>query len=103
MEAKKRLTYDYDLMKQAAGLLDKLSVTGIQNFRILADVANILDSGELSEENEEMTIKHKKGTPSKMRKAGEKDGVESEEVCQDKLEKQAINGNSTGCNESKPD
>lgn len=60
---KKTLTYDYDTMVYAAGLLGSMQLTGIENFRKMSKVADILDSGELSEENEEMVIKRKHGTP----------------------------------------
>ena len=86
---KKRLTYDYDRMKKAASLMEGLSVTGINNFRILAEIANILDSGELSEENEDVLIKHKHGNESDFEKVkeGSKNGLQQKEVHQDQLEK----------------
>ena len=86
---KKTLTYDYDMMKRAAGLMEGLSVTGINNFRILAEIANILDSGELSEENEDMIIKHKHGSESDFEKVkeGSGNGLQQKEVHQDQLEK----------------
>lgn len=86
---KKRLTYDYDMMKKAASLMEGLSVTGINNFRILAEIANILDSGELSEENEDVLIKHKYGNESDFEKVkeGSKNGLQQKEVHSDKLEK----------------
>lgn len=42
---KKVLTYDYDKMKRAGILINSLSATGCQNFRVLAELADILDSG----------------------------------------------------------
>lgn len=86
---KKTLTYDYDMMKRAASLMEGLSVTGINNFRILAEIANILDSGELSEENEDVLIKHKYGNESDFEKVkeGSKNGLQQKEVHSDKLEK----------------
>lgn len=60
---RKTLTYDYDTMVHAADLFGGLQLTGVENFRKAARIADILDSGELSEENEEMVIKKKHGTP----------------------------------------
>lgn len=61
---KKTLEYDYELMKRAGALLNEITVKGVENIRILAEIANILDSGKFVEENDEMTIKHKKGGPN---------------------------------------
>lgn len=60
-----KLTYNYDSIDRISGLLNALSVSGISNFRILAEVVSLLESGEVTEETEEMTIKHKRGTPPK--------------------------------------
>lgn len=68
---KRTLTYDYDLMKRAGALMNTITVKGVENIRAMAEIANILDSGEFVEENEEMTIKHKKGNA--------KDGPEKKE------------------------
>lgn len=41
----KTLTYNYDSMIRAGQLLNSLVVSGSSNFRALAEIANILDSG----------------------------------------------------------
>lgn len=41
----KTLTYKYDQMLRAGQLLNSLVVSGTSNFRALAELANILDSG----------------------------------------------------------
>ena len=41
----KTLTYEYDKMVRAGQLLNSLVVSGSNNFRALAELANILDSG----------------------------------------------------------
>lgn len=41
----KTLTYKYDSMVRAGQLLNSLVVSGSSNFRALAEIANILDSG----------------------------------------------------------
>lgn len=48
-----KITYDYDTMKAAGQLLERLTVRGMDNIRILAEVGNILDSGTLEEKEEE--------------------------------------------------
>lgn len=45
----KTLTYDYGKMVTAGQLLNSLVVSGSSNFRALAEIANILDSGKLGE------------------------------------------------------
>lgn len=45
----KTLTYKYDQMLRAGQLLNSLVVSGSSNFRALAEIANILDSGTLGE------------------------------------------------------
>lgn len=45
----KTLTYNYDSMIRAGQLLNSLVVSGSSNFRALAEIANILDSGTLGE------------------------------------------------------
>ena len=61
---KKTLEYDYDLMRRAGALLNTITVQGVENIRAFAEIANILDSGSLVKENDEMTIKHKSGGPN---------------------------------------
>lgn len=62
----KTLTYDYDLMVKAGKLLNGLTFTGIQQARIVAELANILDSGKPGEIFE--------------RKDGNEDGIQHEEI-----------------------
>ena len=45
----KTITYEYEKMKRAGQLLNSLVVSGSSNFRALAELANILDSGTLGE------------------------------------------------------
>lgn len=70
---KKTLTYDYEMMVRAGQLLNSLTFTGIQQARVVSELANILDSGKSGEIFE--------------RKDDEKNGVHSKEVQSDKLEK----------------
>lgn len=51
----KTLTYDYDKMVMAGQLLNSLVVSGSSNFRALAEIANILDSGRPGEIMEKET------------------------------------------------
>lgn len=48
----KVVIYEYELMKKAGKLLNELTVSGTGNFRILAELANILDSGKTGEYEE---------------------------------------------------
>jgi hypothetical protein len=70
---KKTLTYDYEMMVRAGQLLNSLTFTGVQQARIVSELANILDSGKTGEIFE--------------RKDDEKNGVHSKEIQSDKLEK----------------
>lgn len=45
----KTLTYEYEKMVRAGQLLNSLVVSGSSNFRILAELADILDSGKPGE------------------------------------------------------
>ncbi len=45
----KIITYEYEKMKRAGQLLNSLVVSGSSNFRALAELADILDSGTLGE------------------------------------------------------
>lgn len=45
----KTITYEYEKMKRAGQLLNSLVVSGSSNFRALAELADILDSGTLGE------------------------------------------------------
>lgn len=49
----KVIIYDEENMVHAAKLLDNVTATGIKNFRMLAEIANILDSGKRGEYNEQ--------------------------------------------------
>lgn len=64
----KVLTYEYDKMARVGQLLNSLVVSGSSNFRALAEIADILDSGKPGElfEKEEST-----------------DGIRTEEICKD--------------------
>ena len=70
---RKTLTYDYEMMVRAGQLLNSLTFTGVQQARIVSELANILDSGKTGEIFE--------------RKDDEKNGVHSKEIQSDKLEK----------------
>ena len=45
----KVVTYEWDKMKRAGELLNEVTVYGVQQARILAEIGNILDSGEIGE------------------------------------------------------
>ncbi len=63
----KVLTYEYEKMARAGQLLNSLVVSGSSNFRALAEIADILDSGkpgEIFEKEENL------------------DGVHEQEVCE---------------------
>ncbi|WP_147354500.1 hypothetical protein [Clostridium sp. AF24-2LB] len=45
----KTLTYDYKKMQRAVQLLNTISICGIAQARIIAEIADILDSGTLGE------------------------------------------------------
>lgn len=74
MQATKRrtLTYDYDMIVKACQLLNSITVTGTQQARFVAKLADILDSGQLGEVFE-------KGD-------GDNDVLHGKEVQSDKLE-----------------
>lgn len=61
------------MMVRAGQLLNSLTFTGVQQARIVSELANILDSGKTGEIFE--------------RKDDEKNGVHSKEIQSDKLEK----------------
>lgn len=83
----KTLTYEYEKMIRAGQLLNGLVVTGTTNFRILAELSDILDSGKMGKVFE---------------KEESKDGdMGQQEICENKLEKPAEHSDSTGSNESK--
>lgn len=67
----KTITYEYDKMKRAGEILNLLPVTGVQYARLLAELGNILDAGQLGEVME--------------REEGQY-GIHAEKVCKDKLE-----------------
>lgn len=45
----KTISYDYEEMKRAGYLLERLTIKGMDNIRIIAEIGNILDSGILEE------------------------------------------------------
>lgn len=69
----KVLIYNHEDMLRAGEILRNITVTGISNIRMLAELADILDSGQTGNCEEE--------------KDGIGDGVECKEIQQDKLEK----------------
>lgn len=71
------LIYEQEKMIRAGQLLNSLSVSGSSNFRALAELADILDSGIAGEMSKEK--KEEKGRE----KGGRKDGLEHKEVCSD--------------------
>lgn len=60
---KLKIIYDYEKMKRAGALLNGIKISGVENIRILAEIADILDCGELSEETEAGTLTLKHGNP----------------------------------------
>ena len=54
----KVITYEYEKMIRAGQLLNSLVVSGSSNFRSLAELANILDSGTPGETFEKEEIKN---------------------------------------------
>lgn len=68
----KTLTYDYEKMQRAVQLLNMISFNGVREARIIAEIADIFDSGKLGEIIE---------------KEMEDNGVHSKTVQSNKLEK----------------
>lgn len=64
----KVVTYEWDKMKRAGELLNEVTVYGVHQARILTEIGNILDSGEIGE------IYKKEET---------KNGMDHKEVCSD--------------------
>lgn len=83
----KIIIYEYEKMVKAGQLLNSLEVSGSSNFRALAELANILDSGKIGETFE--------------KEAGENGNMERKTVQQDQLEKPTLNGNPIRSNQSK--
>ena len=83
----KIIIYEYEKMVRAGQLLNSLEVSGSSNFRALAELANILDSGKIGETFE--------------KEAGKNGNMERKAVQQDQLEKQAVNDNPIRPNKSK--
>ena len=54
----KTITYEYEKMIRAGQLLNSLVVSGSNNFRALAELANILDSGTPGETFEKEDDQH---------------------------------------------
>lgn len=71
----KTLTYDYEKMIRVGQLLNAMNFQGIGSARIIAEIGDILDSGKLGE----IVERPKEGS--------EKDGMDSQKVRPDKLEK----------------
>lgn len=76
----KLMVYKYDNIKRAGELINFLTVSGARNFRLLAEMADILDTGELCEEIEKVGVKGKyeksewrKGNDGKVSKTLQKD------------------------------
>lgn len=60
----KTLTYEYEKMARSGQILNGLVVTGVSNFRLLAELADILDSGipgEMIEKEEKEDADIRKG------------------------------------------
>lgn len=51
----KMVAYEYEQMLDAGKLLNKLNISGIDNFRMISEIANVLDSGIIFEEPEKET------------------------------------------------
>lgn len=49
----KTITYSYERMRRAGVLLNSVTASGCSNIRALAELADILDSGEVGEELDE--------------------------------------------------
>lgn len=70
----KTITYEYEKMVRAGQLLNSLVVSGSSNFRALAELANILDSGKpgetftKKEEDNGGDMEHKAVQPDKLAK-----------------------------------
>lgn len=54
----KIIIYEYEKMVRAGRLLNSLEVSGSSNFRALAELANILDSGKIGETFEKEDDQH---------------------------------------------
>lgn len=67
------LVYEYKKMLRAGEIMRQVSATGIDNFRLLKELGDILDSGIPGDYVE--------------KKDGEGDAMECKEIQQDKLEK----------------
>ena len=48
----KLLVFEYDNMKRAGQLINMVTVSGVNNIRILAELSMILDSGKIVEKEE---------------------------------------------------
>ena len=76
----KLIVYKYDNIKRAGELINLLTASGARNFRLLAEMADILDTGELCEEIEKVGVQGKYEKP-KWRK--ENDGKISKTLQKD--------------------
>lgn len=56
----KTIIYSYERMRRAGALLNSITVSGCGNIRALAELADILDSGEVAEEPDKKKEEEKK-------------------------------------------
>lgn len=49
----KKIVYDYEDMKRAGQLLNMIKISGIDNIRLMAELAMIMDSGKIVSEKKE--------------------------------------------------
>ncbi len=52
----KSIIYKYEDMNTAANLINSLTLTGIKNFRIAAQLSDILDSGKIKNYEERVNV-----------------------------------------------
>lgn len=69
----KAIVYSYEKMARAGELINLLKISGISNIRIIAELADILDSGKIGDYEEE-------NQGSNLKESGENDAVEHKEV-----------------------
>lgn len=64
------IIYEHEKMKYAGSLLNQIEVSGTKNFRILAEIADILDSGKMGDyskkEDGENGMEHETVQPDKL-------------------------------------
>lgn len=64
----KVITYELEKMRRVGELLNEVTVFGVQQARILTEIGNIVDSGQMGEITVEEELK---------------DGMEHKEICED--------------------